>query len=95
MAYDENGNWVEDGTGGVQPPLGGPGEINAGYNGTGWSNVSNKITGINDGTGTQPNTTNEFVFPTGEEVKPYSGLPESYRDQLLGFMMPQLQSGVQ
>ena len=40
-------------------------------------------------------TTNEFVFPTGEQVKPYSGLPESYRDQLLGFMMPQLQSGVQ
>ena len=40
-------------------------------------------------------TTNEFVFPTGEEVKPYSGLPESYRDQLLSFMMPQLQSGVQ
>jgi len=53
MAYDANGNWVED------------------------------------------ETTNEFVFPTGEEVKPYSGLPESYRDQLLGFMMPQLQSGVQ
>ena len=40
-------------------------------------------------------TTNEFVFPTGEEVKPYSGLPESYRDQLLGFLMPQLQSGIE
>lgn len=39
--------------------------------------------------------TNEFVFPKGEDVKPYSGLPESYRDQLLGFAMPQLQSSVE
>ena len=38
---------------------------------------------------------NEFVFPKGEDVKPYSGLPESYRDTLLSFVMPQLQSGVQ
>ena len=37
---------------------------------------------------------NEFIFPKGEEVKPYSGLPESYRDTLLGFVMPQLQSSV-
>ena len=36
----------------------------------------------------------DMVFPKGEEVKPYSGLPESYRDQLLGFLMPQVQSGV-
>ena len=42
-----------------------------------------------------PDTTNEFVFPTGEEVKPYSGLPESYRNQLLSFTMPALQSGVE
>ena len=41
-----------------------------------------------------PNQTNEFVFPTGEEVKPYSGLPETYRDTLLSFVMPQLQSSV-
>jgi hypothetical protein len=40
-------------------------------------------------------TTNEMVFPKGEDVKPYSGLPESYRDTLLSFVMPQLQSGVQ
>jgi hypothetical protein len=39
--------------------------------------------------------TNEFVFPKGEDVKPYSGLPESYRDQLLSFLMPQLQGSVQ
>ena len=39
-------------------------------------------------------TTNEFLLPKGEEVKPYSGLPESYRDTLLGFVMPQLQSSV-
>jgi hypothetical protein len=39
--------------------------------------------------------TNEMIFPKGEDVKPYSGLPESYRDQLLGFAMPQLQSGVE
>ena len=38
---------------------------------------------------------NAMVFPTGEEVKPYSGLPESYRDQLLSFLMPQLQSGIE
>ena len=38
---------------------------------------------------------NEMIFPKGEEVKPYSGLPKSYRYQLLGFMMPQLQSSVQ
>lgn len=40
-------------------------------------------------------TTNEFVFPAGEEVKPYSGLPSSYRDTLLSFVMPQLQSSVE
>jgi len=38
--------------------------------------------------------TNEFIFPKGEQVKPYSGLPESYRDTLLGFVMPQLQQSV-
>lgn len=37
---------------------------------------------------------NEFIFPRGEDVKPYSGLPEGYRDQLLRFVMPQLQSSV-
>jgi len=42
-----------------------------------------------------PDTTNEFIFPTGEEVKPYSGLPESYRDQLLSFTMPALQGGIE
>ena len=47
---------------------------------------------IGPGSGTPSDT---FMFPKGEEVKPYSGLPESYRDQLLGFVMPQLQSGVQ
>ena len=40
-------------------------------------------------------TTNEFVFPKGEDVKPYSGLPESYRDQLLSFAMPKLQEGIE
>lgn len=39
-------------------------------------------------------TTNEFIFPKGEDVKPYSGLPESYRDTLLSFVMPTLQSSV-
>ena len=39
-------------------------------------------------------TTNEMIFPKGEDVKPYSGLPESYRDTLLSFAMPQLQSSV-
>jgi hypothetical protein len=42
-----------------------------------------------------PATTNEFIFPKGEDVKPYSGLPEGYRDQLLSFAMPQLQDSVQ
>lgn len=36
---------------------------------------------------------NEFVIP--EDVYPYSGLPESYRDQLLSFVMPQIQANVQ
>lgn len=40
-------------------------------------------------------TTNEFIFPTGEEVAPYSGLPKGYRDTLLSFLMPTIQSGVQ
>lgn len=40
-------------------------------------------------------TTNEFIFPTGEEVAPYSGLPKTYRDTLLSFVMPQLQSSVE
>ena len=40
-------------------------------------------------------TTNEFVFPRGEDVKPYTGLPESYRDTLLSFAMPQLQQSVE
>jgi hypothetical protein len=39
--------------------------------------------------------TNEMIFPKGEDVKPYSGLPEGYRDQLLGFAMPQLQISVE
>jgi hypothetical protein len=34
-----------------------------------------------------------FEMPT--DIMPYSGLPESYRDQLLSFVMPQLQSGVE
>ena len=36
---------------------------------------------------------NTFELP--EDIYPYSGLPESYRDQLLSFVMPQLQSSVQ
>jgi hypothetical protein len=43
----------------------------------------------------QASNSNEFMLPRGEDVKPYSGLPESYRDQLLSFVMPQLQQGVQ
>jgi hypothetical protein len=34
-----------------------------------------------------------FTLP--EDKYPYSGLPESYRDQLLSFVMPQLQNSVQ
>ncbi len=41
-----------------------------------------------------PETTNEFIFPTGEQAQPYSGLPPGYRDQLLSFVMPQLQQSV-
>jgi hypothetical protein len=41
-----------------------------------------------------PQTSNEFIFPKGEDVKPYSGLPEGYRDQLLSFAMPQLEESV-
>jgi hypothetical protein len=41
-----------------------------------------------------PDPANQMIFPKGEDVKPYSGLPESYRDQLLGFAMPQLQQSV-
>lgn len=55
------------------------------------------LTGLETGTGTAattPATTNEFIFPTGEEVQPYSGLPTGYRDMLLGFVMPQLQQSV-
>lgn len=44
--------------------------------------------------GTPAPTTNEFIFPTGEEAQPYSGLPTKYRDMLLGFVMPQLQQSV-
>jgi hypothetical protein len=44
--------------------------------------------------GTAPGTTNEFIFPKGEDVKPYSGLPEGYRNQLLSFAMPQLEESV-
>ena len=35
---------------------------------------------------------NTFEMPT--DVMPYSGLPESYRDTLLSFVMPQLQDSV-
>jgi hypothetical protein len=54
-------------------------------------------TPVDSGSGstTTPGTTNEFVFPTGEEVAPYSGLPEEYRDMLLGFVMPNLQTGIE
>jgi len=41
-----------------------------------------------------PVTNNQFKFPMGEDVKPYSGLPESYRDQLLAMIMPHLQQGM-
>jgi hypothetical protein len=40
----------------------------------------------------QANQTNQFTLP--DNIYPYSGLPESYRDQLLGFVMPQLQQSV-
>jgi hypothetical protein len=45
---------------------------------------------------TQPTgpTNSPMMFPKGEDVKPYSGLPEGYRDQLLGFAMPQLEESV-
>ena len=43
----------------------------------------------------KPEAKNEFILPKGEDLKPYSGLPESYRDQLLGFVMPQLQQSVE
>lgn len=36
---------------------------------------------------------NTFEIPT--DIEPYSGLPKSYRDQLLSFVMPQLQQGVE
>lgn len=36
---------------------------------------------------------NEFMFPS--DKYPYSGLPESYRDQLLSFVMPQLRGSVE
>ena len=39
------------------------------------------------------NAQNTFEMPT--DIMPYSGLPKSYRDQLLGFVMPQLQQGVE
>ena len=39
------------------------------------------------------NAQNTFEMPT--DIMPYSGLPESYRNQLLGFVMPQLQQGVE
>ena len=37
--------------------------------------------------------TNEFILP--EDKYPYEGLPESYRDQLLSFVMPAVQANVQ
>jgi len=50
------------------------------------------------GTGTTVNAppgadeTSTFMLP--EDKYPYSGLPESYRDQLLSFVMPRLQTSV-
>jgi len=38
------------------------------------------------------NAQNSFEMPT--DIMPYSGLPASYRDQLLGFVMPQLQGSI-
>ena len=35
---------------------------------------------------------NTFEMPT--DIMPYSGLPQSYRDQLLSFVMPNLESGI-
>jgi len=35
-----------------------------------------------------------FIIPRGEDVKPYAGLPEGYRDQLLSFVMPQVQTTI-
>lgn len=40
-----------------------------------------------------PTEENTFKIPT--DLQPYSGLPENYRDQLLSFVMPQLQNQVQ
>ena len=37
-------------------------------------------------------TSNQFTLP--DDKYPYSGLPESYRDRLLGFVMPQLEQGI-
>lgn len=39
-----------------------------------------------------PAAQNSFEMPT--DIMPYSGLPQSYRDQLLGFVMPQLQGSL-
>jgi len=39
------------------------------------------------------NSQNTFEMPT--DIMPYSGLPKSYRDQLLSFVMPNLQQGVE
>jgi hypothetical protein len=44
-------------------------------------------------TSVQLDESNQFQLP--EDKYPYSGLPESYRDQLLGFVMPQLQNSVE
>jgi len=38
------------------------------------------------------NAQNTFEMPT--DIMPYSGLPESYRNQLLGFVMPGLEQSV-
>ena len=75
--------YIQPGTG-LEP---GPGK-NTGFGGT-IGNVASSV-----GAGSEGATTNEFILPSGEEVKPYSGLPESYRDLLLSFVMPQLQSSV-
>jgi len=61
---------------------------------TPWQNAGGYVGEIGGTTPPNTGTTNEFVFPTGEEVAPYSGLPPEYRDMLLGFVMPQIQSSV-
>jgi hypothetical protein len=58
-----------------------------------YDGTSNSVPPSGTSGGVPPNgTSNEMVFD--ETLKPYSGLPESYRDRLLSFLMPQLENSV-